>query len=114
MNVTLTKAPVRSSCDPRHSTSYYVLGRSLGGWDAAHSLTGSCIGRVVGQMKRTRSSTIRKGLAMKRHKRVLLPVLVLGGIVAWGALGSGAAAGEPKVQVCHRPPGNPNNYPTIT
>ena|SRR5437016_3399173 len=38
MNVTLTKAPVRSSCDPRHSTSYYVLGRSLGGWDARSEL----------------------------------------------------------------------------
>jgi hypothetical protein len=51
---------------------------------------------------------------MKRHMRVLFPVLALAGIIAGGALSSGAAAGEPKVQVCHRPPGNPNNYHTIT
>src|SRR2546423_10857029 len=35
-------------------------------------------------------------------------------VVAGGTLGSRAAAGEKKVQVCHRPPGNPNNYQTIT
>jgi hypothetical protein len=31
-----------------------------------------------------------------------------------GGLASPAAAGQQKVQVCHRPPGNPSNYQTIT
>lgn len=52
---------------------------------------------------------------MTRHcERYATSLLAAVLLVAWGALGSGAAAGEPKVQVCHRPPGNPNNYHTIT
>ncbi len=48
---------------------------------------------------------------MMTYGSTLLAALLL---VAGGALGSGASAGQQKVQVCHLPPGNPNNYHTIT
>jgi hypothetical protein len=48
---------------------------------------------------------------MMRYGTTLLAALLL---AAAGGLGSGAAASQQKVQVCHRPPGNPNNYHTIT
>ena len=47
----------------------------------------------------------------KRGSAIGLAALLFTG---GGALASSALAGEAKVQVCHRPPGNPNNYQTIT
>src|SRR5436189_1805141 len=46
----------------------------------------------------------------KRGSAIGLAALLFTG---GGALASSALAGEAKVQVCHRPPGNPNNYQTI-
>src|SRR5438067_286771 len=52
---------------------------------------------------------------MRRHRqRYSTALLAALFVMVGGALGSAAAAGEAKVQVCHRPPGNPNNYQTIT
>src|SRR5689334_22291994 len=52
---------------------------------------------------------------MRRHRQryataALAALLVMVG----GAPASAATGGEAKVQVCHRRPGNPNNYQTIT
>jgi len=51
---------------------------------------------------------------MRHRERYSIALLAAAVVVAGGALGSAAAAGQQKVQVCHRPPGNPNNYQTIT
>src|SRR5689334_8943055 len=47
----------------------------------------------------------------ERYSTALLAAVL---VVVGGTLGSAAGAGQQKVQVCHRPPGNPNNYQTIT
>lgn len=44
-------------------------------------------------------------------KRIIVTSLLAGGMLL---VGSVAMAGQPKVQVCHRPPGNPANFNIIS
>lgn len=44
-------------------------------------------------------------------KRIVITSLLAGGALL---LGSAAMAGQPKVNVCHRPPGNPANFNIIS
>jgi hypothetical protein len=46
----------------------------------------------------------------KRLKMAVLPAIVVGVLL----LAFPALAGEPKVTICHVPPGNPDNKHTIT